>query len=179
VNGPKIYCALPTSSLRTIVSPALLIPNCGWLSPESSCFGTKPLAHFSLAQALFFQKEFQSFRNAAARAVELNPMDGNSLAFLGELLIYAGDSERGLSLAERAKQLNPNHPGWYWHANFNHAYREGDYRGALACALKSNMTVNWGRHALIAAANFQSLASSGRHLQASHAVAAPTNIGGR
>jgi hypothetical protein len=26
-NGPKIYSALPTSSLRTIVSPALLIPN--------------------------------------------------------------------------------------------------------------------------------------------------------
>src|ERR1039458_5915732 len=41
-NGPKMYCALPTSSLRTIVSPALLIPNCGWLSPESSCFGTNP-----------------------------------------------------------------------------------------------------------------------------------------
>src|ERR1700680_3558801 len=36
-KGPKIYCALPTSSLRTIVSPVLLIPNCGWLSPESSC----------------------------------------------------------------------------------------------------------------------------------------------
>jgi hypothetical protein len=28
-NGPKIYCALPTSSRRTILSPALLIPNCG------------------------------------------------------------------------------------------------------------------------------------------------------
>ena len=110
------------------------------------------LAHFSLAQGLFFQKEFQSFRNAAARAIELNPMDGNSLALLGEFLIYSGDSERGLALAERAKQLNPNHPGWYWHANFNHAYREGDYRGALSFALRSNMTDNWGRHALIAAA---------------------------
>jgi len=41
-NGPRIYCALPTSSRRTIVSPALLMPNCGWLSPESSCFGTNP-----------------------------------------------------------------------------------------------------------------------------------------
>jgi tetratricopeptide (TPR) repeat protein len=65
------------------------------------------LAHFSLAQALFFQKEFPSFRNAAARAVELNPMDGNSLALLGEFLTYAGDAERGLELAERAKRLNP------------------------------------------------------------------------
>src|SRR5207248_1255809 len=40
------------------------------------------LAYFSLAQALFFQKEFQAFRNAAERAVALNPMDGNSIAFL-------------------------------------------------------------------------------------------------
>jgi len=56
------------------------------------------LAYFSLAQALFFQKEFQSFRNAAERAVTLNPMDGNSIAFLGELLSYAGDWERGLAL---------------------------------------------------------------------------------
>ena len=57
---------------------------------------SSPLALFSLAQALFFQKEFESFRNAAERAAALNPMDGNSIAFLGELLTYAGDSERGL-----------------------------------------------------------------------------------
>jgi len=124
------------------------------------------LAHFSLAQALFFQKEFQSFRNAATRAVELNPMDGNSLAALGELLTYAGDSERGLALAERARQLNPNHPGWYWHANFNQAYRKGDYRGALNFALKSNMTDNWGLHALIAAAYGQ----LGEHEEAAKAL---------
>ncbi len=31
------------------------------------------LAHFSLAQALFFQREFQGFRNAAERAVALEP----------------------------------------------------------------------------------------------------------
>jgi hypothetical protein len=35
-NGPKIYCAIPSSSLRSIPSPALLIPNCGWLPPEFS-----------------------------------------------------------------------------------------------------------------------------------------------
>jgi len=124
------------------------------------------LAHFSLAQALFFQKDFPSFRNAAARAVELNPMDGNSLALLGEFLVHAGDSERGLALADRAKQLNPNHPGWYWHANFNHAYRKGDYRGALGFALKSNMTDNWGRHVLIAAAYGQ----LGEHEEAAKAL---------
>jgi adenylate cyclase len=110
------------------------------------------LAYFSLAQALFFQKEFQSFRNAAERAVALNPMDGNSIAFLGELLVYAGESERGLALAGRAKQLNPNHPGWYWYADFYDAYRRGDDRGALGFAQKADLPGHWGFHAAIAAA---------------------------
>ena len=110
------------------------------------------LAYFSLAQALFFQKEFQSFRNAADRAVSLNPMDGNSIAFLGELLTYAGDWERGMALAERAKQLNPHHPGWYWYADFYNSYRQGDYRGALSFVLKANLPGHWGTQAAMAAA---------------------------
>ncbi len=110
------------------------------------------LAYFSLAQALFFQKEFESFRNAAERTVAVNPMDGNSIAFLGELLTYAGDWERGLALAARAKQLNPNHPGWYWYADFYNSYRQGDYRGALSAALKVNLPGQWASHAMVAAA---------------------------
>jgi len=113
---------------------------------------SSPLAYFSLAQALFFQKDFPGFRHAAERAVALNPMDGNSIAFLGELLTYAGDWEGGLALAERAKQLNPHHPGWYWYADFYNAYRQGDDRRALAFALKVNLPGHWGAHAALAAA---------------------------
>ena len=110
------------------------------------------LAYFSLAQARFFQKDFQSFRNAAERAVALNPMDGNSLAFMGELLTYVGDYERGLALAARAKQINPNHPGWFWYADYFYAYRQGDDRGALSFVLKANLPGHWGMHVAIAAA---------------------------
>lgn len=110
------------------------------------------LAWFGLAQALFFQKEWQGFRNAAERAAALNPMDGNSLAFLGEMFLYAGDVERGLALVDRAKQLNPHHPGWYWYANFYNAYRQRDYRGALDFVRKVNLPGHWAEHAFIAAA---------------------------
>jgi TolB-like protein/Flp pilus assembly protein TadD len=110
------------------------------------------LSHYGLAQALFFLKEFQSFRNAAERAVALNPMDGNSIAFLGELLSYAGDGERGAALAARAKQLNPNHPGFYWFADFYNAYRQGDYRAALGAALNLNLPGHMGAHMVLAAA---------------------------
>ena len=110
------------------------------------------LAFFSLAQAHFFQKELQPFRNAAERAVALNPMDGNSLAFVGELLNYVGDSERGLALATRAKEINPNHPGWFWYADFFHAYRQGQFRNALDLILKTNLPGHWGMQVGIAAA---------------------------
>jgi tetratricopeptide (TPR) repeat protein len=113
------------------------------------------LAHAVLAQAFFFHKEFQSFRIAAERAVTLNPMDGYSMAFIGELLTYAGDWERGLELAGRAKQLNPHHPGWYWYADAYHAHSQGDFRGAIACLLRANMPGHWGFHAMLAAAHGQ------------------------
>jgi serine/threonine protein kinase len=110
------------------------------------------LAWVGLAYVHFFQKESESFRNAAERAVALNPMDGNSLASLGELLIFIGDGERGLALSDRAKQLNPNHPGWYWYANFYQAYRDRDYRAALNFVLKANLPGHWAQHMMIAAA---------------------------
>jgi TolB-like protein/Flp pilus assembly protein TadD len=116
------------------------------------CGPSNHLACFSLTQALFFQKEVQRFRNAAERAAALNPMDGNSIAFLGELLTYSGDAERGLALATRAKQLNPHHPGWYWYADYFHAYRQRDYKAALEIALKVNLPSHWGAHAALAMA---------------------------
>lgn len=110
------------------------------------------LAYCALAQALFHHKEFESFRNAAERCVALNPMDGHSIAFLGEMLAYAGDSARGLALSARAKQLNPHHPGWYWYADFYNTYRNGDDRGALGFALKVNLPSHWAMYAALSAA---------------------------
>ena len=100
------------------------------------------LAYFSLAQALSYQKDYDSFREAVERAVALNPMDGNSLALLGELLTYAGNPERGMQLAGQAKRLNPNHPGGYWYADFYQAFSQGDYRAALGFALKTKLHGN-------------------------------------
>jgi TolB-like protein/class 3 adenylate cyclase len=110
------------------------------------------LAYFSLAQSLWSQKDFDSLRDAAERSVALNPMDGNSVALLGEYLTYAGSAERGMQLTERAKQLNPNHPGSYWYADFYHAFSQGDYRAALAFALKVKLRGNPLAPMMIAAA---------------------------
>jgi TolB-like protein/tetratricopeptide (TPR) repeat protein len=110
------------------------------------------LAYHALASAQFFQREFQAFRNSAERAVALNPMDGFTAAYLGFLIAYAGDWERGCALVERARKLNPHHPGWYWFPSFFDAYRRSDFRGALDIALKVNMPGFWRTHLALAAA---------------------------
>lgn len=110
------------------------------------------LAHYALACTLFFHKDFLGFRAAAERTLALNRMDASVAAFIGNLLAYAGDWERGCAVVESAMQLNPNHPGWYWFATFNNAYRQRDYRGALGFALKINLPGNYFTHAVTAAA---------------------------
>ena len=62
---------------------------------------------------------------------------------MGGMLACAGDWERGCAVAERAMQLNPHHPGWYWWVDFYNAYRQRDYRGALGFALKINLPGHW------------------------------------
>jgi len=50
-------------------------------------------------------------------------MDGFTIAYLGLLVAYAGDWERGCALSERARSLNPHHTGWYWFTPLLDAYR--------------------------------------------------------
>jgi TolB-like protein len=101
------------------------------------------LAYHALASAQYFRREIQAFRNSAERAISLNPMDGFTTAYLGSLVAYAGEWERGSALIERARKLNPHHPGWYWFASCFDAYNKKDYRGALDFALKVNMPGFW------------------------------------
>jgi tetratricopeptide (TPR) repeat protein len=110
------------------------------------------LAHNALARARFFRKEFQAFRTAAERTIVLNPMDGGTIAFMGVLMAYSGDWEPGCAMVERAAELNPRHPGWYWFPLFYNAYRKGDYPGALTVALKINLPHFFYTHVVIAAA---------------------------
>jgi eukaryotic-like serine/threonine-protein kinase len=110
------------------------------------------LAYNALARALFFRKEFQAFRVAADRAIELNPLNGPTVAGLGGMMAYAGDWEYGCAQAERARRLNPRHPGGYWFPLFYNAYRQGDYRGAVSVGLKINLPDFFATHEALASA---------------------------
>ncbi|MGH9948233.1 MAG: hypothetical protein ACRD6X_13695 [Pyrinomonadaceae bacterium] len=108
-------------------------------------------ARLAIAMVYYYRKEFDAFRNAAERAVALNPMDGYTLARMGMSLAFAGDWKRGCELTERARQLNPNHPGWYWATSFNNAYRKGEYREALSVMANMDMRGLFYHHLNLAA----------------------------
>ena len=110
------------------------------------------LAYHALAAAQFFRRELLAFRNSAEKAVTLNPMDGFTSAYIGSLIAYADDWERGCALVVRARDLNPHHPGWYWFPSFFDAYRKNDYRTAIGFALKVNMPNFWRTNFALAAA---------------------------
>jgi TolB-like protein/Tfp pilus assembly protein PilF len=127
------YNLLPDPLGRALASARRAID----LEPSSQ------LAHAALASALFFRRELSAFRPAAQRALSLNRMEGYVTAFLGLQIAFAGEWETGCALVERATQLNPNHPGWYWLPLAYNAYRQNEGRRALELALKVNMPGLW------------------------------------
>ena len=113
------------------------------------------LAYHALATVLFLRREFPAFRSAAEQAIVLNPMDGFTMAYLGSLVAYSGDWERGCAMAREARDLNPRHPSWYWFSDCFNAYRQGDYRAAVDTARKIQMPRFWRLNLALAAAHGQ------------------------
>ena len=112
---------------------------------------TSSFSHQALAQTQFYRKDLDAFFPAAERAVQLNPNDCTTVAMMGLLMAYAGRWEYGIQLIEKARALNPYHPGWYYLPLASNHYRAGDYEKALEAAQNVNMPGFWGSHMFLAA----------------------------
>jgi adenylate cyclase len=110
------------------------------------------LSHWALATALFFRRELVAFRPAAERVIELNRMDGSTIAWMGYMIAFSGDWERGCAIADAASKLNPHHAGWHRFLAFYSAYRKGEYRNALDAAVRLNMPGYFNAAAALVAA---------------------------
>ena len=97
------------------------------------------LVYMALARAEYFSRDSSAFRAAADRAMALNPLDTDALAFIGTVTAYSGDWAAGVALNERAMALNPHHPGTYRIASLMDHYRRRDYAQALAILDRVNM----------------------------------------
>ena len=84
------------------------------------------------------ERDLHGLRMAAERVVQINPLSV-SVPFVGMLLAYAGDWDRGTSLIRRAMDLNRQHAGWYHLPLSADHYRKGEFEAALTHAKAANM----------------------------------------
>ncbi|PBC06430.1 transcriptional regulator [Mesorhizobium sp. WSM3859] len=73
--------------------------------------------HRMLALILLYRgrDEYDAAEKHFARALDLNPYDADTLAQTGFFRALRGDGEAGLALLDKAVQLNPMHPTWYYY----------------------------------------------------------------
>ena len=92
-------------------------------------------ARMVAASAYFFTKQLDLFAHEADQALALAPYDAEIMAALACMISSAGEHERGVALAEKAKALNADAAtGWYHSTVYTAAYLNGDYRHALEVA---------------------------------------------
>lgn len=105
-----------------------------------------------LGIAHFFRGENALFELEAARALELNPNDAETLADIGHYLAFMGEFERGIALTRRAQRLNPLHPGWYHFSLARLNFSRGQYRETVADVRRTGLSDFYWTHLLACAA---------------------------
>lgn len=108
------------------------------------------IGQYNLALSYYYQREMALFRETAERALSLAPNRSDLLANLGLHLAQDGQWERGLALLDKARVLNPLHPGWYYFPYALDSYRRGCYDEALITAHQLNLPHFFWEHLYIA-----------------------------
>ena len=107
----------------------------------------------ALAEASYFARDLGAFRNAAERAMALNPRNTSTVALMGLLIGYSGEWDRGIGIMQRAMALNPHHAGWYHFLLFFDHYRKREFDQALETTKRINMPEFFWTHSATAAAS--------------------------
>ena len=106
----------------------------------------------SLASARFFSRDLPGMRASIERALAINPLNADHVAFCALLLSAAGDDDQALTLVRRAMTNKPQHPGWYHFITFAGHYRRGAWEDALTEGKRINMPMLPSSHYAVAAA---------------------------
>jgi len=105
-----------------------------------------------LAIVHFFQKDIGKFEAEAQRALDLNPNDPEILAEVGHYLSFRGEYQRGSDLSDRAKALNPLHPGWFHFSSALLHFHQRRHEEVLVDVQRISMPDFYWAHLLNAAA---------------------------
>lgn len=116
------------------------------------CDPLNPLAYHAAFLAYFARGDLKAFREAAERAVSLNPNNTDILADYGLHLTLADGGARGILLLKVALVLNPEPPDWYWFPFFIWHFNRGEYEAALDVALRAESDEFYWTHGMHAIA---------------------------
>ncbi|MGB5211521.1 MAG: TIR domain-containing protein [Gammaproteobacteria bacterium] len=109
-------------------------------------------AQYALFHANFFTRDIPAARQAAQRALELNPRDTDAMVMTGILTMFLGDWDLGFKRVTRGMKINTNGPGWYWFGGFYHHYKRDEYDEALDYARRVDMPQYHAYHSTLAIA---------------------------
>jgi serine/threonine protein kinase len=133
----NLYCWEYVHRLNPLEKPMERALEAAWraVTIDPAC----QLGWQQLAEAHFFARDYTAFGDAAERAMALNPRNSHTRAYLGLLIAFSGEWDRGLALVQRAMALNPHLPDWVYLPYFYNHYRKGEYQTALQVLKKINM----------------------------------------
>ena len=106
--------------------------------------------HRLLARISAFRGDHDKALEHNARAIELNPNDGDLLASHARVLAYAGQPGEARRWADEAIRRNPHYPGWYASVSSQIYYLEGDYEQAVAVLNRLESLLIWDHRTLAA-----------------------------
>ncbi len=101
-----------------------------------------------LAYASYLSDDLDSFHQEIETAIRLNPNSLYTVGSAGYLHVMVGESERGLSLLDRATSANPFFPQWFHTAYFMDHFRRQEYERALLEIQQDNCVQNFWSSAL-------------------------------
>jgi len=104
-----------------------------------------------LAIAYLSSCNFSAGLIEARRALELNPYDPNTEAFVGNYLVYKGDLDVGVKMVEHALALaGSGAPLWFWNAMAVRSFVLGKHDEAVDFIRKTYVEQFWNSHMLMA-----------------------------
>jgi TolB-like protein/Tfp pilus assembly protein PilF len=101
-----------------------------------------------------FERDLNGLRVAAEQTIQLNPLSA-AAAYMGMLLAWAGDWERGMALVQRAIDLTPQYLNVLHVVVCVDHYRRGEYEQSLIQVKRSNLPSTNGTLILSASAAAQ------------------------
>ena len=109
------------------------------------------IGRLTLAYASYLSDDLDSFHQEIETALGLNPNSLYTVGSAGYLHVMVGESERGLSLLDRAISANPFYPQWFHTAYFIDHFRRQEYERALLEIQQCNFVQGFWSPALFVA----------------------------